>query len=384
MRRIKFVSPNIDGALKEREIKKVISDIYIPCPCGSGKKYKFCCYGIEDKKFHSPNELYMYVVKQKNKKAFCIHNDEKCHKEIIKAHSIQNNRILSKLATDGHVYVAEFNANKFGGLDFKKCGKNEATTATCFCKFHDVEIFKDIELKDYNYEEKQNFLYAYRAFSKYYYDRIVALADYRDMFKVSPNFMLVSGSYDRIKGLEKSVEENESIKNAFNAALDKGQFDDIVTITITLDYEVSFATAYMSPLSYDLEGNIVSNVWSLSDRVKNIYVSIFPEKGKTYILISWLKEDDDYKFDKFREQFQEVKQNEDVLLNVLNNMVACQSDNFVFSKRLLDSWGEEKIEVFRHQCMSSFLALNGKNIGLAIEKNIKKFKCLFDLFENIK
>ena len=107
MRRIKFVSPNIDGALKEREIKKVISDIYIPCPCGSGKKYKFCCYGIEDKKFHSPNELYMYVVKQKNKKAFCIHNDEKCHKEIIKAHSIQNNKILSKLATDGHVYVAD-------------------------------------------------------------------------------------------------------------------------------------------------------------------------------------------------------------------------------------------------------------------------------------
>ncbi len=70
MRRIKFVSPHIDGALKEREIKKVISNIYIPCPCGSGKKYKFCCYGIEDKKFHSPNELYMYVVKQGNKKEF--------------------------------------------------------------------------------------------------------------------------------------------------------------------------------------------------------------------------------------------------------------------------------------------------------------------------
>ena len=118
--------------------------------------------------------------------------------------------------------------------------------------------------------------------------------------------------------------------------------------------------------------------------MKNIYVSIFPEKGKTYILISWLKEDNDYKFDKFQEQFEEVKRNEEVLLNVLNNMVACQSDNFVFSKKLLDSWGEEKIEVFRHQCMSSFLALNGKNIGLAIEKNIKRFKCQFDLFENIK
>ena len=196
--------------------------------------------------------------------------------------------------------------------------------------------------------------------------------------------MLANGGYNRIKGLEKSIEENESIKNSFNVALDQGQFDRIVTITVTLDYEISFATAYMSPLSYDLAGNIVSDVWSLSARMKNIYVSIFPEKGKTYILISWLKEDNDYKFDKFQEQFEEVKRNEEVLLNVLNNMVACQSDNFVFSKKLLDSWGEEKIEVFRHQCMSSFLALNGKNIGLAIEKNIKRFKCQFDLFENIK
>ena len=285
MRRIKFVSPHIDGALKEREIKEAISNIYIPCPCGSGKKYKFCCYGKEDKKFHSPNELYMYVVKQKNKKEFCMHSDEKCNKKIVKAHSIQNNKILSKLATDGHVYVAEFNANKFGGLDFKKCGKNEATTSTCFCKFHDFEIFKDIELKDYAYEEKQNFLYAYRAFSKYYYDRIVALSDYRDMFKASPNFMLVNGGYNRIIGLEKSIEENESIKNSFNVALDQGQFDRLVTITVTLDYEVSFATAYMSPLSYDLTGNIISDVWSLSARMKNIYVSIFPEKGKTYTYV---------------------------------------------------------------------------------------------------
>ena len=44
-------------------------------------------------------------------------------KKIIKAYSIQNNKILSKLAIDGHVYVAEFNANKFGGLDFKKVWK---------------------------------------------------------------------------------------------------------------------------------------------------------------------------------------------------------------------------------------------------------------------
>lgn len=87
------------------------------CPCGSGKKYKFCCYGVEDKKFHNPNEVYMYVVNQRNKRLFCMHKDGMCHSEIIKAHSIQNNKILSKLAYSGHVYIMDFNQNKFGGLD---------------------------------------------------------------------------------------------------------------------------------------------------------------------------------------------------------------------------------------------------------------------------
>lgn len=383
MRRAKFVSQPIKGSLKEKEIRNHIPDLYIPCPCGSGKKYKFCCYKAVDKEFHNPNELYLNIVKQENKKEFCMYENQDCHPPIIRAHSIQNNKILSKLAVDGHVYVASFNQNKFGGLDIKKCGKNEATIATCFCKYHDDVIFKDIDTKTYNYEEKQNFLYAYRAFSKYYYDRIVALENLRNMFKVSPNFLIANGGYERIKGLEKSVEENEDIKKSFNAALDYGKYDEIDSIVITLDYEVNFATAYMSPLSFDLEGNLISDVWSLTGRLKNIYVSIFPENGKSYILISWLKEDDSTELHKYKQQFQEIK-DEKVLIRVFNNMVACQSDNFVFSKRLLDSWGEEKIEVFRHQCMSSFLALNGKNIGLAIEKNIKKFKCLFDLFENIK
>lgn len=26
-----------------------MNDIYLPCLCGSGKKFKFCCYGIQKK-----------------------------------------------------------------------------------------------------------------------------------------------------------------------------------------------------------------------------------------------------------------------------------------------------------------------------------------------
>lgn len=382
MRRKQFISKSIKGSLKEKKIRSHIPDLYIPCPCGSGKKYKFCCYKSVDREFHNPNELYLDIVKKESKKEFCMYENQDCKLPIIKAHSIQNNKILSKLAVDGHVYVPSFNQKKFGGLDIKKCGKNEATIATCFCKYHDDVIFKDIDTKNYNYEEKQNFLYAYRAFSKYYYDRIGALESDRKRFKDSPNFMIANGGYERIKGLEKSVEENEEIRNSFNTALKYGKYDEIKSIVFTLDYEVNFATAYMSPLSFDLEGNLISDVWSLDGRIINIYVSIFPENGKSYILISWLKEDDSLKLHRYRQQFQEIKK-EEILLRTLNNMVACQSDNFVFSKKLLDTWGEETMNMFLTQCMSTVISIKGRNIGQEIERNIKKYVCKFDLFLRI-
>lgn len=217
MRRLKWDLPNIKGPLKSNEAKRFI-DMYTLCPCGSGNKYKFCCFGVEDKPFHNPNELYMYIVNNKNNRSFCMYSNGDCRGDIIRAHSIQNNKILSKLASDGHVYVPDFNQDKFGGVDLKKKGRNEATTATCFCKYHDTELFKDIELREYQYEEKQNFLYAYRAFSKYYYDRIIGLEDTRDMFRVAPNMMLALGTAERIKGLEISVEEDEVLKTTFNTA----------------------------------------------------------------------------------------------------------------------------------------------------------------------
>lgn len=71
---------------------------------------------------------------------------------------------------------------------------------------------------------------------------------------------------------------------------------------------------------------------------KNIFVNIFPEAGKSYILISWLRSDSSY-FVNYKEQFEEI-------MNL-----------FLF--------GTSKI----------------KNIGMEIEKNLVKFKCQFDLFK---
>ena len=74
-----------------------------PCPCSSGKKYKNCCIN------KTKQEVYFHAIKEStnnlkndSRRKECMHPDKStCRGKIIKAHAIQNNKILKKLSTDG-------------------------------------------------------------------------------------------------------------------------------------------------------------------------------------------------------------------------------------------------------------------------------------------
>ncbi len=107
-------------------------------------------------------------------------NNKECFKNsdcnnIIKAHSIQENKILKKIAVNGHVAMVandritmvdgQIDTDNLVKIEF--IGKGKATTFQGFCREHDLEIFKPIELKDYIAGNKeQNFLFAYRNLAK--------------------------------------------------------------------------------------------------------------------------------------------------------------------------------------------------------------------------
>ena len=65
-------------------MKNNIIDPYELCLCGSGKKYKFCCYKREDKNFHNSNEFKYYIQKNIKRISICIKQDCFCKGEIIK------------------------------------------------------------------------------------------------------------------------------------------------------------------------------------------------------------------------------------------------------------------------------------------------------------
>ena len=81
----------------------------------------------------------------------------KCTK-IIQAHSIQKNKILNHIATNGYVKSYD-NIKSLFTRDLELIGIKNASTFFGFCNFHDTILFSEIENNDYNESKEQNFLY---------------------------------------------------------------------------------------------------------------------------------------------------------------------------------------------------------------------------------
>jgi hypothetical protein len=102
----------------------------------------------------------------KGRFARCLEPSFKCRKPAIRAHSIQNSRVLDLLVRNGHVVGFERSVSLLGGpkIDFTMIGRNNATTFAGLCSYHDERIFRSIEKNKLDLKsDEQLFLLAYRA-----------------------------------------------------------------------------------------------------------------------------------------------------------------------------------------------------------------------------
>jgi hypothetical protein len=96
----------------------------------------------------------------------CLEPRMQCKNKAIRAHSVQNSKILELLAEDGQVVALrrKMIAGRGLQLSFGTVGRNQATTFEGLCKKHDQEMFRDIDNQTIDAaNEKQLFLLAYRA-----------------------------------------------------------------------------------------------------------------------------------------------------------------------------------------------------------------------------
>ncbi|MGE1197492.1 hypothetical protein ACQJ18_22615 [Priestia megaterium] len=243
----------------------------------------------------------------------CFHEDNQCSDKIIKAHSIQNNKILNKLSEDGHVlmYTAAI-GNEFDLVTtMKKEGRSKATTFSGFCGFHDKELFRAIEDGDYVVGNKeQEFLFAYRALAKEYFTKKTTTEMYKRMYSLagSSNYEKINEFFGVIAkptredlidisgmlsahllGCEDAGKRLELYRERMNYYLDNQNFDEIVTEVIELSKEHLIAVSSITFLERDLEENIINDLSDFQISLAPLFITVFPQDGKTYVLLSYFK-----------------------------------------------------------------------------------------------
>ena len=103
------------------------------------------------------------------RREWCFWPGSECNNRAIRAHSVQNSKVLKLLSTQGHVITPRFNLTSANRpqMVFKPVGRNLATTFTGLCGKHDHKLFAPIETCAIRISDQMHlFLLAYRAVLK--------------------------------------------------------------------------------------------------------------------------------------------------------------------------------------------------------------------------
>ena len=331
------------------------------CPCSSKKKYVECCKNREDKvdKDNTPIEVKALNNLKKSFFKCCMYPDKtRCVKHIKNAHALQNNKIISMLSVDGHVCMLNHNKkplvipvdnNEVEVLTLiDYVGVNHATTFNCFCDIHDDEVFAPIEkgAPDFDADnDEQKYLYAYKSFIFEYYKHKVHKLSFQKIIKEKPSLIKEKVFVKEFRNLNNKLNEMESIKTFFDNGLMNKDFSGIHTCVVTIPETIKFANYSYLGLNYDLNGKRIKNI--KNNIMKPVFLTIFPEKNNSYILISCL---DKHKttYDKLFKQLDSYSI--DLIKYYFTLLLPLYSENIVLSPTLWESWSEEIQMAFTFYC----------------------------------
>jgi hypothetical protein len=113
---------------------------------------------------------------------YCLHPSARSHDcagQIVKAHSVQKNGSLARMAKDGHIYRISTDARTLrhtsGMPAVELVGLKHASTFTGLCARHDNTTFAPVEKHHFHGDREQCFLLAYRAVLREVYVKRAAL-----------------------------------------------------------------------------------------------------------------------------------------------------------------------------------------------------------------
>ncbi len=333
------------------------------CPCGSGQTYGKCCYDKNDANFDTDHtqKLLLDISKMFDSYKYetCLHpNSDECKPPIKSAHSIQNHGVLSQISYKNHVMgfrTDKTNPFKIMSQDpstialrreLDKIGVNDATTHTCFCNYHDSKVFAPIESSPKGFDPTDNeqlFLFAYKAFAFEFYKSRVAFIAMQNLFKNLPAklkkhpFLFVP----EYRGAQLKELEMSYYKQRFDNMLINNEYSDIYTEVIEIPFKIEFATIDCISPRFDITGGKVKQF--TKGFMKRMFMTIFPFGDKSYILLSYLKEDSA----NFNKYVTAIKGTElQRIYEYFSTFLPLYSESIVLNPKLLEKWGKEATLAF--------------------------------------
>lgn len=260
----------------------------------------------------------------------CLFPDKSnCSTNIVQAHSIQRNKILTKIAENG--FVISYNALKtLFTNSLEEIGIKSASTFYGFCNYHDSFLFSSIENYDYTQSDEQNFLHAYRACAREYAMKYEAFNLSKKLIQKLPSlydFLMKvllaeqQASLDLVAILDKFHFELQKPNNS-------GDFNIITANVSRFLYESLIAVNSMFYILYDFEGNIINDLRDTSTTPSPTFLSVFPQNGETFVLLSCFTDE----FNKFQNIYSHLASlNQESLEKFYSNLIMTHCENFFLS-----------------------------------------------------
>jgi hypothetical protein len=284
-------------------------------------------------------DIRLFAKAQKKDYARCLPPSMDCDEEPIRAHSIQNARVLDLIQTDGHVLMPRYKLVK-GELvmEFAKVGRNDASTFTGLCSKHDTELFKAIDTNPVdvdNCEHRRQL--AYRSVMREMHTELEngerAWAMHEEICKgqkADPNEMVTKASLLYLACNKKAHNVYRYRRRHFDKPAEEGKAPDLRHLIIEMDNQRPVLAA--SPLfstGFTEQGDIIGPTLNIVplDENKSVAIISYPAEQAATVKTSLAKVFD---------------ADEKTLKYELAKLVIQRVENFVLSPAHHDTWSEDK------------------------------------------
>lgn len=271
-----------------------------------------------------------------------------CSENCINSHILQKNGILREISVENHLIQLskriKLDKTKDYSIELKRVGINEAYSFPGFCKYHDTEIFKDIETKSIlNFKDLRcQQLFSYRAICNELRTKEIALETSQKFRQLLDIEQQITFTWF-IEGLLQGIENLNYFKKELESNL-SGSTDSFEYYTLSLP---KLELCITGP--FNIENSSKHHLKNTSD-ISNInqvpfitsIVNIFPYKNNLIVIAAIHKQFKCIWTKKLTEDLQKTN-----YLKVLSDLILTRTEIWCASPNLIKKISKSNLDKYR-------------------------------------